>query len=196
MKTLLLVFFSLLIAGPVWSNDYHGSCGITFQGSSTLHDFSGTVPCQPFTLAVPASGEVQAGKVSVAVAQMNTDNSARDKKLRGMFDHQKFPLIIGDYAGFNFEDTVRKAIASAPDQNSFDFNLRIRDIERPVHAALRHLKKEPQGLSFTLQFDLSLADFQLRPPSVLGLIRVADTVTVLVDVTLQEPPTPSGATAQ
>lgn len=195
MNKLLLILFALLLAGPAWSAEFQGSCAISFTGTSTLHDFDGSVPCQPFALEVPESGLAQGGKVSVAVAQMDTDNDARDKKLREMFDSGQYPLIVGHYPGFSFADAVREALA-AQEPDYLDFTLRIRDIEHPVHAALRNFKKSPQELSFDLQFDLSLAAFQLRPPSVLGLIRVGDTVSVKVDVHLQQPQTSPGVTAQ
>lgn len=195
LKKFVLVLSILLVALPAWSGDFQGQCGITFTGTSTLHDFSGKVPCQPFILALSDAGDAHGGNITVAVAQMDTDNSARDKKLRAMFDSERYPLITGTYSGFNFEETLRQALAAPEEQTSFAFKLRIREIEHPVHAALRNLKQSPQGLFFSLQFEVSLADYQLRPPSVLGMIRVGDSVDVQVDVQLQQLP-PPGVTAQ
>jgi hypothetical protein len=47
----------------------------------------------------------------------------------------------------------------------------------------------PEQIVFIMEFPLSLASFELKPPSVMGIIRVADEVRVEVQTTLhrQEP---------
>jgi hypothetical protein len=51
-------------------------------------------------------------------------------------------------------------------------------VERNVQATASNLKEEGSRLSFDLEFPVSLSEFDLKAPSVLGFIRVADKVLV------------------
>jgi len=54
-----------------------------------------------------------------------------------------------------------------------------------VQAVSHNLAITPEQIAFDLEFPLSLASYRLEPPSVLGLIKVADQVRVVVSVRLQ-----------
>ena len=66
-----------------------------------------------------------------------------------------------------------------------EFDLRIRETSQKVQAAISALADTPEQISFVLKFSLSLASFQLEPPSVLGFIRVDDQVQVEARVFLR-----------
>ena len=55
---------------------------------------------------------------------------------------------------------------------------------------MTQLVDDARGLSFDLDFPVSLAACRLEPPSVLGLIRVADEVRVKINLSLAPLPTP------
>ncbi|HEY5190912.1 MAG TPA: hypothetical protein VII77_02920, partial [Candidatus Deferrimicrobium sp.] len=61
---------------------------------------------------------------------------------------------------------------------SIDLLLRIRDVERKVRATASNLKESGERVSFDLEFPVSLREFDLKAPSVLGIIRVGDKVSV------------------
>jgi hypothetical protein len=67
---------------------------------------------------------------------------------------------------------------------SIDLHLRIRDVERKVRATAGNLKESGERVTFDLEFPVSLGEFELKPPSVLGIIRVGDTVSVKAAFTL------------
>src|SRR5512132_4173191 len=74
-----------------------GACDVVFIGTSTLHDFSGSVRCLPFgaVLARDAAGDpvIPVVEVEVAVAGMDTRNKSRDGQMREMFRSDRFPRI-------------------------------------------------------------------------------------------------------
>ena len=75
----------------------------------------------------------------------------------------------------------------------FEFGLVIRDIAHRVTARAEQVSITERGLSFTLHFDVSLAAYELEPPTILGFIRVGDRVQVKVEVELSERATTEAA---
>ena len=69
-------------------------------------------------------------------------------------------------------------------KSPLDLVLRIRDVERKVRATAGNLKESGERVTFDLEFPVSLGEFDLKPPSVLGIIRVGDKVSVKATFTL------------
>ena len=181
----LSIIFILLFVFPFpsLSADYHGNCSIVFQGSSTLHDFEGKASCQPFIVSGKA-GVMTVPEVRVAINEMDTDNSKRDVRMREMFDSETYPLIFGS-TGQVLVDEFRKALNESTDNTSeIVFQLKIRDIEQPVTAVLKNVMETGSAIVADLSFALFLPDYQLKPPSFLGLIRVGKDVDVTVSFSL------------
>jgi hypothetical protein len=183
----------LWLAGPVAAEplpaSVKGRCAIEFSGTSTFHSFSGQARSLPFEL-VPqldaSSGRPRwSGSVEVAVAEMDTGIDRRDRKMREMFEADRFPQIVAD-----FSDVQATALAAARDGGEFDlpFVLKIREIKRPITAKASHWIQQGPGAGFDVAFDLSLEEFDLEVPPVLGLLRVGDVVKLHVHVTLDQLP--------
>jgi len=194
MRQLILLILALLcLAAPTLALELRGECRVHFTGSSTLHDFDGTGNCEPFVLRVAetAGGEaiVPETVLTVSVAGMHTGNASRDEKMREMFDADRFPLIAGVLGRAPMAELRRQLHDAARGGRSFPLRLRIRDADVPVAARLTLLSDDAQGLSFDLEFPVSLAGYRLEPPSVLGLIRVADEVRVRISLRLNPLPT-------
>jgi len=183
MKYLLVLAFVFTLPLSVFATDYRGNCTIVFQGDSTLHGFQGKARCQPFT-ASKIDGVVDISKVSVAVADMDTDNAKRDKKMREMFEEKRFPLITGS-AGLVALKEIRSVLKKGNDSATVAFKLKIREIVRPVTATVTKFVETDSRITAELAFTLSLADYRLQPPSVLGLISVDDKVSVKATVVLE-----------
>jgi hypothetical protein len=188
-----------LIIVPLWALpalalELPGTCQVQFTGSSTLHDFSGTGACDPFVLqakdAVGGDYSLPDSALTVTVAGMQTDNTSRDKKMRDMFAADLFPRISGLIGGGSLGEMRRLLHEAERGGKSFPLRLRIRDIEVPIVARVSQLVDDPRELRFTLEFPVSLAAFHLEPPSVIGLIRVADEVRVKINLQLEPLPTP------
>lgn len=182
----IFIFFALFLTLPAIApaTDYQGSCTVAFEGSSTLHDFNGKGSCEPFLVSENA-GVIIVPELTVAVSDMDTDNSSRDKKMRKMFEIEKYPLIKGTSGPVSLgaiRKTLEENIDSAP---SHLFQLKIRDIEKPVTAILQNIEEMDDKITADVAFTLSLADYKLKPPSVFGIIRVGDTIKVTTSFLLE-----------
>ena len=165
-----------------------GACDVAFLITSTLHDVPGTARCQPFAavLARDAAGRevIPSVEVEVPVAGMDTRNRSRDGQMREMFRSERFPRIRAAAHDVDVERIRAEAGKGRGGDASIDLLLRIRDVERKVRATASNLKESGERVTFDLEFPVSLREFDLKAPSVLGIIRVGDTVSVKANFTL------------
>jgi hypothetical protein len=162
-----------LVQSIAQAENLTATADIQFSGSSTLHDFEGTASSQPFVARFTEDRETGqlkvAAKASLSVKDMGTENSKRDNNMFKMFDLEHFKLITGELAE-----------TAIPLQGSTQATLRltIRNVERDVDATISGVQRDANHISCKMQFPISLKAFDLKGPSVLGLIRVDDTVYV------------------
>jgi hypothetical protein len=183
------VAFLLVLAPFARAEEIKGACIFRFVGISTLHDFTGTVRCQPFSLDLARSAEggtsIPSMEVHVLVGEMDTGNKSRDGQMRDMFESDRFPRIQGTVSGIDV-DGIRREIGKEGGGKAFvDLMLRIRDTERTIRAAVTNLQEEGSRVDFDVEFSVSLKDFGLRAPSFLGIFRVRDKVAVTGNVRLE-----------
>ncbi|PLX99516.1 MAG: hypothetical protein C0623_09285 [Desulfuromonas sp.] len=185
-KRLFIIVSMLLTAATAGAQTYDGECTIRFFGDSTLHGFEGTAVCEPFSLNTEKeTAIIRQPTVTVRVDSMDTDNDGRDEKMRKMFDSKSFPLIEANFADLEPEKVLLQMQAADDQPGTLPFRLKIRDQVQPVKAEVHDLRVNPEAITFTMKFSVSLKSYALEAPSVLGLIRVADQVEVEVDTTLQ-----------
>ncbi len=180
----------LAFAPAAWGAAWNGACDIRFRGTSTLHSFTGNVRCQPFQVGASDAGGgkkiIPRAEVAVLTAEMDTGNRTRDRQMREMFQSDRFPRIRGVFGKIDPEGIRQKLRRSPEGKAPLDFTLTIRDIERPVHAVASNLRESGGGVSFDVDYDVSLSDYRLVPPKVVfGLVRVDDKVTVRTAVRLE-----------
>ena len=179
---------SLIFAVNAGATTLDGDCSIRFFGQSTLHDFEGQVACQPFSMQTEENQlehkVVQSPVVTVLVSEMNTDNTARDKKMWAMFDQEHFPEIKGQFVELDPELVLEQLAGSENSETSLALDLQIRGVTQRISAKTREVKISPEQIWVIIEFPVSLASFDLKPPSVMGIIRVADEVRVEVQTTL------------
>ena len=168
-----VVALLLTLAGPAFAAgmDIPAEARIRFSGTSTLHDFEGTVDARPFVVRLEeeAGARRVSALVRVAVAGMDTQNAKRDTKMKNMLKHRDFSFIQG---------RVEQAPVPENGSGDVDLYLSICGNERLVPATVSDWLLEDGKLAFNLAFRVSLESFQLKPPSVLGLIRVGDAVRI------------------
>ncbi len=178
----------VLLSGNASAGSIQGTCDARFLGSSTLHDFSGTVRSRPF--AAPISRDVAGNpglppvEVEFPVSDMRTGNDSRDEKMRGMFQSDRYPVIRAvaqDLDAGKFRERMRKDPGG---KTPLDVTLAIRGVERKIRASAGGWKEEGGKVAFDVEFPVSLKEFELKPPSVLGLIRVGDRIDVKGTFTL------------
>ena len=183
MKVLLVFALFFILPFTALATEYQGNCSIVFQGSSTLHDFEGKGNCEPFTVS-ETEGIMTVPELVVTVSGMDTDNSKRDKKMHEMFNQDIYPLIKGS-TGPVLLGEIRKALKENADSaKEVLFDLTIRETVKPVSAGLQNVVELDSTITADLVFSVSLAEYQLEPPSVLGIIRVGDQVKVTTSFSL------------
>ncbi len=181
----LALLFLLSVVAPAWGRDMGGECYITFSATSTLHDFSGTGKSEPFVVNIlkDGGGKKRVGRVviDVPIRGMCTGKEKRDRKMREMFQSDRFPFIHGE-TGEIYPDRLREEMKSGGEGTAtLSILLTIRDVTREVKAKVSNLREYGNKISFDMEFPLSLKDFHLEAPSTfLGLIKVGDRVRVKI----------------
>jgi hypothetical protein len=184
LTTRLILASAGLALSLAASGAVQGKADIRFKGTSTLHNFEGTVPARPFSATFTAgttNGQmVVSASTVLRVDEMNTAHKKRDKNMLKMFDQPNYAEISGSLAN---------ATISLSEKTTAMLHLKIRDVEQDVPVVLSDWTREGDLMSGLLSFPVSLKAFKLKAPSVMGVIRVGDTVdvecTILVDLNHQ-----------
>ncbi len=188
MKMRLAAAVLLLSWTPAFAGGIRGTCDVRFLGDSTLHDFTGTGRCVPFSapLARDAEGKYLLAlvEVEVPVAEMKTGIGARDRMMREMFGTDRYPAIRAWARDIDTEALRGRMEGDGEGIATLEITLAIRGVERKIAATARNLKAAGNRVSFDVEFPVSLKEFGLPAPSVLGFIRVADQVAVTGRFTL------------
>lgn len=180
--SLALVFLAI----PTWAQStqtWNGRAKINFDGTSTLHEWGGSVNCEPFktTVVVDDAGKPQRVKatVSLQAAKMDTANAKRDEKMRVAMQVENHPTISAQI------DAPAEAIAAdLKTPAKLPLNLDLLGRQQQIEASITNWKYNGTKASFDLEFPISMKASGINVPSVLYLIRVGDTVKVRASVTL------------
>lgn len=149
---------------------------VRFTGDSTLHGFAGTGTSEAFDAVIRIGDDGTArltARVAVPVASLDTGNESRDRNMMKMFESVAHPAVEG---------TLVDTPLPSDGDLTVPMTLRIHGTEHPVDAVLSRATRDGDTITLRLAFDVSLRQYGLKPPSVMGVIRVADTVRVECDV--------------
>ena len=179
-------FFALLLtlSAAADTSTWSGTSKISFDGTSTLHDWGGKVQAKPFvtTVTTDASGNprrVQA-TVTVEAAKMDTAEAKRDENMRKAMKAAEHPLITGVIAApFT---AIRQGDATPA---TLPLKLTLLGKTQDIAGKISNWKLKGDKGSFDLDFDLSLKSSGIKVPSVLLFIRVGDTIKVHAMVELK-----------
>ena len=149
---------------------------IRFQATSTLHDFEGTVRSQPFVLVL--SSNSWSAEANVLGSEMTTAHDGRDKNMKKMLETNQHPRLTG---------AVRDAAIPTATATKVSCTLRIRDRSFELPVTISDWSETAEAVRFQATWKLSLKQYQLKPPSVLGVIRVGDEVRLVAQVTARKP---------
>lgn len=159
---------------------------IRFNGTSTLHDFGGALAAQPFVFTVVSN--TWSAEADVLAAQMNTASEGRDRNLHKMFDTNSYPRLHGRV-------TQAPVPAAGSTNITLGFQIRNKQLDLPVRVA--NWTETAERIEFHAEWEVSLKQYGLKPPSVLGVIRVGDQVRVEADVSVDKTkPAPSPTRSQ
>ena len=187
----------ILLCSVAWTalhaqSPWQGSCDIRFAGTSTLHDFSGTVSAEPFQVKVsglddPATAKM-AAVVKVKAANMDTAKPKRDKKMHDAMDVTTFTEV-----SVTLPKTMNTAITkpvmenSQPRPTQIPFALTIMGNDQQMLGTVSDWKHNNGIASFKVSFSVSLKASGIAVPAVLGVIRVGDEVKVVATLVLKSP---------
>jgi hypothetical protein len=183
MKTkALLAAAVLLLATRATAGEVRGTCEIRFVGTSTLHDFSGNGRCRPFSaplVRTPEGGTVlPLVELEIPVEEMKTGIGARDERMREMFHADRHPGIHAAARGIDADPLRGRMRADREGKAPIGITLAIGGVERAIQATAGNLREDGNRVFFEIEFPVSLKEFGLAAPTVLGIIRVGDRVAV------------------
>jgi hypothetical protein len=181
MKPILIIVFALFstVHAEVWS----GTADVKFKGTSTLHDFEGSVQSVPLKVTVreTKNGRVVSATSDVEVGRMSTAHKDRDKNMWKMFKSSAFrfiKIVVPETP----ESTLRPA-GGKP--GTMPITMAIAGTTSHVTGTVTNVRESPAAIGFDLNFPVSLKAFNLKPPSTLvGLIKVGDVVHVTAQIAL------------
>jgi polyisoprenoid-binding protein YceI len=162
---------------------------VGFDGSSTLHDFTGRTHAITADLRADSTdpGRLVGGAVWIEARTLDTDNSSRDEDMYDLLDVKHYPQIVfyldsvdGQLEGGKGEFTGRGRFVIRGVEKARVFHFRI----DPIPAA-----KADAGHELRLQGEVrfNINDHGIKRPSVL-IVKMADEVRVWFDLTLRPVP--------
>jgi hypothetical protein len=162
-------------AQPALPQHWPAEAIIRFSGTSTLHDFGGTLASQPFVLTL--SSNTWSAEADVLAAQMNTANDGRDRNMYKMFETNSYPNLHG---------SVTNAPMPGHGSTNITLGFQIRDKKFDLPVRVDNWNETTGRIQFHTEWDVSLEQYGLKPPSVMGIIRVGEKVHVEADVTVDK----------
>lgn len=168
-----------LMAAPIRYTLDTGSSRIEFDAKSTLHGIhgkAGAISPASVVYDEDLSDAALSSDLEVSVASLSTENGRRDKAMKQMFDINKLPAIRWQARSIScseWKDNQRSCFEQGA--------LSIHGITKDIRVPLR-LIHESKSLRSVGEFPIRLSDFNLKPPSVFGMIKVADDMKVIFDL--------------
>ncbi len=150
---------------------------IRIEASSTLHgvegrvgEWSGKVDFNPLTGQAVVPFEIR-----VPIRSLNTSHKARDKAMLKMFEDKRFPDAVWKVESWSCPDYAVENGGRCRAKGTL--SMHGNTIANEVDVMLQPI---PDGFEVKTAFDLTTNSFGLKPPSVMGVIRVAKLVKVFV----------------
>jgi len=164
---------ALFLLASAQAGEFSGAAEVMFKGTSTLHEFEGSVKTAPFQATFSEDKKTEQLRVSasttVVILELDTQNKKRDKKMFKMFETKQYALISG---------SVENVLVPTSGSSEVSLRLKIHGVEKEITATLSDFKRDGKTAQCKMTFTVVLTEFGLKPPSVMGLIRVGDNVQI------------------
>ena len=151
---------------------------VWFEVRATMHTVHGeAVPSISKVVFDRATGEVKAPvQIEIPVSSMETGNKRRDKAMHKMFQAGEYPSIIwkADSMACRQAESARSMICDAQG------TLKIRNIEQKSSFPI-FLTFSDEGIKASGFWTVNRKDFDLKTPSLGGLVRVGEDVKIKFD---------------
>jgi polyisoprenoid-binding protein YceI len=170
MRFSILVLLVAALSAADYTVDIAKST-VTFSGTSTFHDFTGTARLVSGTVHLDGAGAT--GVVEADAASMTTADDGRDERMHNfVMDIAAFPRVRFDLTGWTPQATG--GIAGG----TWTMKGVAKPLSMPVTIANGHA---------TTKFDLNIRDWGIRTPR-LVFVTVGDIVSVKLDLVLVPAP--------
>jgi polyisoprenoid-binding protein YceI len=146
---------------------------VGFDAKSTLHDFSGVSSSVEGTFNVDLSrpGEKPSGRITVEAASLDTGLADRDVDMRKTLAVEQFQTLTFEWNGFVATGVDARAMTVAGTASGkLTIRGRSRDVSMPVKVSVDASRR----VAIEGELAIKLGDFEVVPPSQLGVIKVAD----------------------
>jgi hypothetical protein len=180
----LLALFLLPLAALAAPETWRGEAIATFEGTSTLHDWSGKVPLKPFQATVEmadAKSPLIDATLEAAVAEMDTEDEGRDENLRKAMRAEEHPKVMGRVSARIPREVVQGASGKVP------IVLTLLGKETVIEGTIENWRDSGKQVTFDCGFGVSLKASGIEIPPFLFFIRVGDEIRVRVRVALTRP---------
>jgi len=159
------------------------SSTITILGTTNVHDFKTKVEQMKGELVINAK-QVQSLNVEIPVKSIKSGESLMDKKTYEAFDDSKNPTIK-----FQMTDVASMLVNGAEVSATVSGNLSMAGAVRKITFKTTGKNLKPGVYEFTGIIPLKMTDFKMKPPTaMLGMMKVADAITLKYDVVLEGTP--------
>lgn len=177
MKRLSVALLITLVAPSLALAGMDGSVSAEFKVKATVDSFTGTALSEPF--AVETDDKLVT--VTFDILKMETGKKKRDIEMQHMFHADEFPQITGIAS-----QAALLALDPQAEIAELPLDVMMHGLTRNVSATVSNVTRSESGVSFDLAFPLVLSEFDLKPPSIMKIIKVADTVQVSAKVNLSD----------
>jgi len=184
----LSLTFAFAISAFAQSSEWSGTCKVSFAGKSTLHDFEGTVSAEPFSVKIAnfdtPTKALATSLVSVKAAKMDTGNAKRDKAMRKCMEVDTFPEITVSVKDLSPELTSPRMEGPMPEPTVIPFKMSLKGKTHDISGKVSDWSYREDKISCTVSFPVSLSAAGIKPPSVLGMVKVEDQIEVAAQLML------------
>jgi len=185
-----IICFKANLTSAQNAEKWHGVCEITFSGKSTLHDFSGTVNAEPFTVSIAnmmdSSKASASSKVMVKALKMDTASKKRDAKMHDVMKVSTFTDIVVDVVKLKPDKTKPVFDSAVPRPTIIPFTLTIKGKKQQMTGTVSDWSYAGDIIKCTVSFPVSLKASGIVVPTVLGFIKVDDQILVAAKLTLKK----------
>ncbi len=164
------------------TEQWGGTCEVTFYGSSTLHDFTGTVKAESFTVSITdlkdKSKAKASSKVTVKASKMVTGNKKRDANMYVSLATKTYPDIVVEISDLTAAATKPAGDGPVPRPTIIPFSMTLKGKKQQMIGKVSEWSHSDGSISYTISFPVSLKTSGIDVPAVLGLVKVADEIKV------------------
>lgn len=193
-RAVLLLGMLAVFLGATWrcadaAERWQGSCLVKFLGTSTLGKWSGEVQTQPFSVSVADPSRLAASAVKCTVKansdELDTKNERRNKSMKEAMQTSLYPEITVRLADdFTMAQTKPVQDEGIVRPTVIPFLVEVLGKERTAQGVVKNCRVVEGLMTFDVEFPVSLKAWGIETPTVMGIIRVGDTIRICAQVSL------------